>query len=141
MVFGGGSVLFLEWRRTVVDRRKAAEERGADIKGCEKVPKNNEKVLLNAVANQPVSVSINASDFSFQFYKTGVFIGTCGTELDHGVTAVACGKAEDGTKYWLIKNSCGTSWGENGYIRMERDDIDAKEGLCWIAMDASYPTA
>uniref|UniRef100_A0A2N9J8L0 Peptidase C1A papain C-terminal domain-containing protein n=1 Tax=Fagus sylvatica TaxID=28930 RepID=A0A2N9J8L0_FAGSY len=63
-----------------------------------------------------------------------------GTELDHGVTAVGYGIAADGTKYWLVKNSWGTGWGEEGYIRMERD-IDAKEGLCGIAMESSYPTA
>jgi C1A family cysteine protease len=63
-----------------------------------------------------------------------------GTELDHGVTAVGYGIAADGTKYWLVKNSWETGWGEEGYIRMERD-IDAKEGLCGIAMESSYPTA
>ncbi|PSS16466.1 Senescence-specific cysteine protease [Actinidia chinensis var. chinensis] len=66
--------------------------------------------------------------------------GQCGTDLDHGVTAVGYGTADDGTKYWLVKNSWGASWGEEVYIRMQRD-IDAKEGLCGIAMQASYPTA
>ncbi|KAG6751213.1 hypothetical protein POTOM_045732 [Populus tomentosa] len=75
----------------------------------------------------------------FQFYSSGVFTGKCGTELDHGVTAVGYGETSDGTKYWLVKNSWGSSWGEEGYIRMQRD-IDA-EGLCGIAMDSSYPTA
>ncbi|KAL2521897.1 Senescence-specific cysteine protease SAG12 [Forsythia ovata] len=59
------------------------------------------------------------------------------TDLDHGVTTVGYGTTSEGTKYWLIKNSWGTSWCENGYIRM----LDTEEGLCGIAMQASYPTA
>ncbi|KAI3872803.1 hypothetical protein MKX03_019006 [Papaver bracteatum] len=106
----------------------------------EDVPANNEASLLKAVSKQPVSVAIDASGQEFQFYSSGVFTGTCGTELDHGVTAVGYGTDIDGTKYWLVKNSWGTSWGENGYIRMQRD-VDANQGLCGTAMEASYPTA
>ena len=104
------------------------------------MPANSESALLKAVANQPISVAIDASGSDFQFYSSGVFTGQCGTELDHGVTAVGYGTASDGTKYWLVKNSWGTSWGEEGYIRMQRG-IAAEEGLCGIAMQASYPTA
>ncbi|XP_007050065.2 PREDICTED: senescence-specific cysteine protease SAG39 [Theobroma cacao] len=112
----------------------------ATITGYEVVPANSEKALMKAVANQPVSVSIDAGGYAFQFYSSGIFTGDCGTELDHGVTAVGYGTSEDGTMYWLVKNSWGTGWGEKGYIRMQRD-IKAKEGLCGIAMDSSYPTA
>lgn len=112
----------------------------AQISGYQNVPADSESALLKAVANQPVSVSIDASGADFQFYSSGVFTGKCGTDLDHGVTAVGYATTGDGTKYWLVKNSWGTSWGEEGYIRMQRD-IDAKEGLCGIAMDSSFPTA
>ncbi|XP_044466548.1 ervatamin-B-like [Mangifera indica] len=112
----------------------------AQISGYQNIPADSESALLKAVANQPVSVSIDASGADFQFYSNGVFTGDCGTDLDHGVTAVGYGTTSNGTKYWLVKNSWGTSWGEEGYIRMQRD-IDAKEGLCGIAMDSSYPTA
>ncbi|PWA58689.1 peptidase C1A [Artemisia annua] len=112
----------------------------ATITGHEDVPANSESALLKAVASQPVSVAIDASGSDFQFYSSGVFTGECGTELDHGVTAVGYGTSDDGTKYWLVKNSWGTSWGQEGYIMMERD-VDAKEGICGIAMQASYPTA
>ncbi|KAI3832697.1 hypothetical protein MKW98_002243 [Papaver atlanticum] len=119
---------------------KKANIHAASINGYEDVPANNEASLLKAVSKQPVSVAIDASGQEFQFYSSGVFTGTCGTDLDHGVTAIGYGTDSDGTKYWLVKNSWGTSWGEDGYIRMQRD-VDANEGLCGIAMEASYPTA
>ncbi|XP_028752644.1 senescence-specific cysteine protease SAG39-like isoform X3 [Neltuma alba] len=111
----------------------------ATIKGYEDVPTNSEQALQKAVANQPVSVAIDASGSDFQFYSSGIFTGSCGTELDHGVTAIGYGVSGN-TEYWLVKNSWGTEWGEEGYIRMQRN-VAAQEGLCGIAMQASYPTA
>ncbi|KAL8532134.1 hypothetical protein ACS0TY_008664 [Phlomoides rotata] len=82
----------------------------AKITGYEDVPSNSESGLMKVVANQPVSVAIDASGSDFQFYSSGVFTGECGTDLDHGVTAVGYGATSDGTKYWLVKNSWGSSW-------------------------------
>ncbi|KAK2987208.1 hypothetical protein RJ640_029093, partial [Escallonia rubra] len=112
----------------------------ASINGFENVPANNESALLCAVANQPVSVAIDAGGANFQFYHSGVFSADCGTMLDHGVTAVGYGTTDDGEKFWLLKNSWGNSWGYDGYIRIARD-VAAKEGECGIAMMASYPLA
>ncbi|XP_059638892.1 vignain-like [Cornus florida] len=108
------------------------------IDGHENVPANDEDALLKTVANQPVYVGIDAGGSGFQFYSEGVFSGDCGTELDHGVAIVGYGTTLDGTKYWTVKNSWGPEWGEKGYIRMQRG-ISANEGLCGIAMQASYP--
>ncbi|KQJ81830.1 senescence-specific cysteine protease SAG39 [Brachypodium distachyon] len=112
----------------------------ASIKGYEDVPSNDETSLLKAVAAQPVSIAVDGGDNLFRFYKGGVLSGACGTELDHGIAAVGYGITSDGTKFWLMKNSWGTSWGEKGFIRMERDIAD-EEGLCGLAMQPSYPTA
>nr|GEW35730.1 senescence-specific cysteine protease SAG39-like [Tanacetum cinerariifolium] len=70
----------------------------ATITRHENVPSNSESALLKAVDNQPISVAIGASGSNFQFYSSGVFTGECGTELDHGVTAVGYGTSDDGTK-------------------------------------------
>ncbi|KAJ9565867.1 hypothetical protein OSB04_001833 [Centaurea solstitialis] len=121
----------------ICNTKKAAVP-AATISGYEQVPANNEKALLQVVTHQPVSIAIDASGYGFHFYSGGVFDGICGTDLNHAITAVGYGTATDGTKYWLMKNSWGTSWGENGYIRIKRD-VSAKEGLCGIAMDSSYP--
>ncbi|XP_004515849.1 vignain-like [Cicer arietinum] len=108
------------------------------IDGYENVPTNDEASLLKAAANQPISVAIDAGGSDFQLYSEGVFSGYCGTRLNHGVAIVGYGETEDGTKYWIVKNSWGSQWGEEGYIRIQRD-VSQKQGLCGIAMDASYP--
>ncbi|KAF5943882.1 hypothetical protein HYC85_017959 [Camellia sinensis] len=118
---------------------KKEASHAAKISGYENVSANSDSALLKAVANLPISVSIDVVGAFFQFYSSEIFTGDCGTDLDHGVTVVGYGTTTDGTKYWLVKNSWGTSWVEEGYIRMQRD-IAAKEGLCGIAMDSSYPT-
>ncbi|KAL9375439.1 hypothetical protein Peur_032318 [Populus x canadensis] len=115
-----------------------ANQPAVSIDGHEDVPHNNENALLKAVANQPVSVAIDAGGSDFQFYSEGVFTGECGKELDHGVAIVGYGTTVDGTKYWIVRNSWGPEWGEKGYIRMQRG-ISDRRGLCGIAMEASYP--
>ena len=104
------------------------------------VPKDNENQLEKAVAKQPVSVAIQANLQSFQLYKSGIYSDPdCSDDLDHGVLAVGYGyDANLGLHYWLIKNSWGTDWGENGYMKMLKG-IENPEGQCGIAMDASYP--
>merc|ERR1712110_477339 len=99
---------------------------------------SSESKLLDAVTNTgPVSVAIEADQFSFQMYSSGVLTGSCGTRLDHGVLAVGFG-TDGGTDYWKVKNSWGASWGDSGYVRIQRG-----VNMCGIAgsggLGPSYP--
>ncbi|XP_078432131.1 vignain-like [Wolffia australiana] len=118
------------------DRRKASDS-VVTITGYKNVAMNNEQALQEAVSRQPVSVAIDAGGFAFQMYSSGVLSGGCGLALDHAVTVVGYGE-ESGSKYWLVKNSWGRNWGEEGYVKIKRN-VGKKEGLCGIAMQASYP--
>ncbi|KAG2706260.1 hypothetical protein I3760_05G095700 [Carya illinoinensis] len=113
------------------------EKEVVTISGYHDVPQNDEQSLLKALAHQPLSVAIEAAGRDFQFYSGGVFNGHCGTDLDHGVTAVGYGSSK-GSDYIIVKNSWGPKWGEKGYIRMKRNNGNP-EGICGLYKMASYP--
>ncbi|XP_023160082.2 cathepsin L [Drosophila hydei] len=111
---------------------------GATDRGFVDIPQGNEQKMSEAVATiGPVSVAIDASHESFQFYSEGVYNEPqCDPQnLDHGVLVVGFGTDESGTDYWLVKNSWGTTWGDKGFIKMARN----ADNQCGIASASSYP--
>ena len=109
------------------------------VKSFVDVPAGNSTQLEAAVVQQPVSVAINAESYQFQFYHNGVFdLADCpnkDSDLDHGVGVVGYGTL-NGKDYWIVRNSWGASWGDNGYILMARGD---GVNTCGILDAASYP--
>ena len=103
------------------------------------VTRNSDSALMTAIAKQPVSIAIQANQPDFQLYKSGVLTGKCGTNLDHGVLAVGYGTL-DGKDYYLVKNSWGDSWGQNGYILLARGSLyNNGNGQCGMLLQGSYP--
>jgi len=112
---------------------------GSDITKFADVAANSDTAMMAALAQQPVSIAIEADQKDFQLYKSGVFTGGCGTNLDHGVLAVGYGSL-DGVDYYLVKNSWGTTWGSSGYIMLGRgSEFNSDAGQCGMLMQASYP--
>jgi len=117
--------------------------------------------LMNAVVHKgPIAISLDAS---FMGYESGVYPAeSCGATIDHAVVLVGYG-TDDGQDYYLVRNSWGESWGDGGYIKIERNDDDDSRcatdespasgteckpypktqkvcGACGILSDSSYPT-
>jgi len=94
----------------------------------------NETGLWNVVQNTgPQSICVNASPW--QFYLKGIFDGTCAhgyLDLNHCVHLTGYG-SENGNKYWLVKNSWGTGWGEKGFIRLAFG-----KNQCGVADEVTY---
>jgi cathepsin L len=112
----------------------------ATISSYANVTSGDESALQSAVAQQPVSIAIDASSIWFQLYSSGVYDdSSCKNDyndLDHGVLAAGYGHdTASGKDYWVVKNSWGAFWGQSGYIYMVRN----KNNQCGVATDASYP--
>ncbi|XP_061822988.1 cathepsin K-like [Nerophis lumbriciformis] len=116
--------------------RYKPQDRAANCSGYVYVPKGNEKALKMAVATiGPVSVAVDASRPKFHFYRHGVYQDImCSHKINHGVLAVGYG-TEKGSDYWLVKNSWGLRYGDEGYIKMARN----KNNQCGIALYACFP--
>lgn len=134
----------------------------AGIKQYVQLPANNAHALFVAVQQSPVSVSVAAS--SWGSYHSGIFTG-CDTKnpiINHAVVLMGFG-IDAGNYYWLVRNSWSPTWGEKGYIRLQRnpfgepcgvdteplDGFSCKAnppdsiiacGMCGILADSAYPT-
>jgi len=107
------------------------------VSGYTDVKKSSAPQLKAALNTGPVSVAIQADQPVFHAYTGGIITGTsCGTQLDHGVLAVGYG-TENGTDYYIVKNSWTAQWGEQGYVRI---GIEDGAGVCGIQSQPSYPT-
>jgi C1A family cysteine protease len=103
---------------------------------CDKIIKMNETNMLEHVNKGVVSIAIEADQDIFQSYTSGVIdSSSCGTSLDHGVAIIGYG-TESGTPYWLVRNSWGTSWGLDGYVKIARG-----KNICGIAEYSEIPYA
>lgn len=99
------------------------------------VTPNSPTALKTALNSGPASVAIEADQYVFQAYSSGIITSAqCGTQLDHGVLAVGYG-TENGVGYFIVRNSWGASWGEKGYVRI----ADSKDNICGILSAASRP--
>ncbi|TPP61006.1 Secreted cathepsin L 2 [Fasciola gigantica] len=106
------------------------------VKSYSTVHSGNERTLRQMVANHgPVSVAVDA-DEGFQNYRSGIYEsrGCSSRQLNHGMLVVGYG-LEGSSAYWIIKNSWGSRWGEEGYIRLARD----RDNMCGVASSASVP--
>jgi C1A family cysteine protease len=112
---------------------------GSSIASFVDVEPSSDDAMMTAVAKQPVSVAIEADQKDFQFYKSGVFTSSCGTNLDHGVLVVGYGTM-DGQDYYKVKNSWASTWGADGYIYLGRgSSYNNGDGQCGVLLEASYP--
>lgn len=115
------------------------------------LPEGDENVLKKVVARYgPVAAIIPmGDDVSFYKYKSGIFVNDnnnrtnnqandyCRTKRNHAVLIVGYGRDLIGGDYWIVKNSYGKRWGEDGYIRMARNRNN-NSGIACNAMIAIF---
>jgi len=77
---------------------------------------SDDQSMMQAVAGRPVSIAVYAEPW--KQYHSGLFTECSGRQLDHAVLLVGYGTANK--PYWKVKNSWATTWGEDGYIRLQR---------------------
>lgn len=118
---------------------------GSDVQSVVNVKSKSDADMMTAISKTVVSIAIEADQSSFQLYKSGVFTGACGTNLDHAVALTGYG-SQNGLDYYILRNSWGLSWGQSGYMLIGKGNDPATgkpynngAGECGLLMEGSYP--
>jgi len=112
----------------------------AHVTGVNTVKRWSSSSLLAAIAQGPTSVTVEADTATFQGYTGGIMnSSSCGTSLDHAITAVGYGE-QDGQKYYIVRNSWGPTWGDKGYINIATQDGWFARGICGIQQTSVWPS-
>ena len=108
--------------------------------GYTNITVNSPYELSKALLGGPITIGMEARGQQVRFYKSGIISQRCGTDLDHAVLLVGYGTNDQGVSYWILKNSWGVFWGEQGYFRVLRDlSKEGTPGVCGIYMEPSFP--
>lgn len=108
-----------------------------DVKNIASVTPKSVAQLKAAIDKGPVSVTVEADTTVFQSYRSGILnSASCGTNLDHAITAVGYGN-DGGVDYYIVRNSWGAGWGDQGYIKIAAVD---GVGICGIQQVSVWPT-
>jgi len=124
------------YRNRLQSCRSAQCDRQVQITGYVNISGQSENTMVKATRINPLSIAVTSQTREFMFYKSGI-INYCGSpraNLDHAVTLVGYGTSENGTDYWIVRNSWGSQWGEDGYVRIIRN-----KNMCKIRSNVSYP--
>ena len=111
------------------------------VAGAAYLPEGDEETLKKVVAIfGPVPVYVNSTNNKFEDYADGIFYEeNCGhsmSDLDHAVLVVGYGTDELLGDFWIVKNSWGQNWGDEGYVKMARN----RGNSCGIATRPTIPT-
>lgn len=107
--------------------------------GSVNITEGDEVELQHAVFEHgPVSIAFQVVD-GFRDYTSGVYTSdvckNSPSDVNHAVLAVGYG-TEDGVDYWLVKNSWGADWGDQGFFKIQRG-----VNMCGVAECNSFPSA
>jgi len=105
------------------------------VRGATKI-QGNKDAWKSALNRQPFSMAVHANDLD-QFYGSGVLRAGCSGETDHAVNGVGYG-TKDGTPYFKVRNSWGSSWGSHGYLYIEQESGHSKGPACIYDWPAYY---
>ncbi len=92
---------------------------GSNITGYEYIIPKSKIDIMASLQNGPITIALDASSFIFRFYKSGIIDvpSNMSQEINHAVLLTGYDKDENGT-YWIIQNSWGKDWGDNGFVKI-----------------------